>query len=145
MLARLERITVIHRLLIFGFVWLLSCEIASAEVLKKGQSIRDAINAMKVGGYESTVLEMRPRGKDQDIHFWGVDEGILIVEYSKTTDEIVSLRFLLQDDRPKKYRQQYIFDVIAFDTDTGEMKIRTKNNKPAGRSDHPAEQRRTKP
>ena len=134
-----------HRFVLFGIIWLLSCEIASAEVLKSGQSIRDAINAMKVGGYESTVLEMGPRGKDQDIHFWSVDQGTVIAEYSKTTDEIASLRFLLQDDRPKKYRQQYVFDVIAFDTDTGEMKIRTRKSKPAGRSDHPAEQRRTKP
>ena len=98
------------------------------------QSARDAINAMKAGDYEETILEMGPRGKDQDIHFWIVDQGILIAEYSKTTDEIASLRFLLKDERPKKYRKEFVFDVISFDVETGEMRVRTRKQKPVPRT-----------
>ena len=118
-----------HRQLILCTLWVLVCDMASAEVLRNGQSARDAINVMKAGGYEETRLEMGPRGEDQDIHFWIVDQGTLIAEYSKTTDEIASLRFLLKDERPKKYRKMFVFEVIAFDVDTGEMRIRTRKHK----------------
>jgi len=131
--VRLERSSVMYRQLILCTLWVLFCDIASAEVLKNGQSARDAINAMKAGGYEETTLDMGPRGKDQDIHFWIIDQGILIAEHSETNDEIASLRFLLEDERPKKYRQMFVFDVIAFDAETGEMRIRTRKPKPVPR------------
>ena len=137
----------IHRLVLFGFVWRLSCAVASGEVLTKGLPVDTAMGAMKAAGYTKTILEMGPRAedKDQDLRFWAVDQGVLIVNYSKTTDEILSLRIWFADERPKALRQTFAFDVIAFDTDTGKMKIRTRKSKPAGRSDRPAKQRRTKP
>jgi hypothetical protein len=134
--VRLERTSVMYRQVILCIFWLLSCEIASAEVLKNGQSVRDATNAMKAGGYERTILEMGPRGKGQGIHFWRVGQGTLTVEHSKATDEVAGLRFLLQDERrPKGDRQMYVFDVVAFDTDTGEMTIRTRKSNPPAEPD----------
>ena len=79
---------------------------------------------------------MGPRGTDQDVLFWSVGQGTLIVEHSKATDEVAGLRFLLQDgQRPKGDRQMFVLDVIAFDTDTGEMTIRTRKSNASAEPD----------
>lgn len=133
-----------YRLVLLCIVWLLYCPPASSDVLKNGHSIQDAINAMNAAGYGTTVLEMGPPARDEELHFWKVDQGVLIINYSKTTDEIVALNFWFADERPKALRKTFAFNVIAFDTDTGEMTIRTNKSKPSGGSARQKGPRRSK-
>lgn len=122
-----------HRLLLLGFVWLLSCLSLSAEVLTNGLSMTAAIRAMRNAGYTETGLDMMPKqGTGVDLRFWGVGEGVLIVTYSKSSQKITEMAFWFADERPKATRQTFEFDVTSFDAGTGVMTLRTRKGEPGG-------------
>ena len=66
---------------------------------------------------------------EHDLHSWEVDEGFLNIIYSKTAGKIVRLSFVCHDERVKGDRKVFSFEVIAFDTDTGELRIKTRKEK----------------
>jgi hypothetical protein len=70
---------------------------------------------------------------EHDVHFWKVDDGYLNIIYSKTTGKIVKLRFLCHDERVKGERKVFSFEAVAFDTATGELRIKTRKEKPTAR------------
>jgi len=116
-----------HRLLLLGLIWLLSCLSVAAEVITNGLPITDVIKTMKKSGYTETGLAMMARpGSGLGLRSWGVGEGVLIVNYSTASQKISGMTFWLADDRPKATRQTFEFDVASFDTQSGVMTIRTK-------------------
>ena len=116
-----------RRLRLLGFIWLLSCLSVKAEVLTNGLPVTGAVQAMKKAGYAETGLDMMARqGSGEDLRFWGVGEGVLIVSYSTASQKIRGMTFWLADDRPKATRQTFELDVASFDTETGVMTIRTR-------------------
>jgi|GEM_PF-2427235 len=55
--------------------------------------------------------------------------GFLNIIYSKTTGKMVRLSFVCHDERVKRDRKVFSFEVIAFDIDTGELRIKTRKEK----------------
>ena len=122
-----------QRLLLLGFICLVSCISVSAEVLTNGLPITAAISAMKKAGYTETRLEMMPKpGSGEDLRFWGVGRGVLIVGYSKASQKITGTTFWFADERPKAVRREFEFDVTSFNTSTGAMTIHTKKGERDG-------------
>lgn len=122
-----------HRLLLPAFVCLVACLSASAEVLTNGLPVTAAISAMKKAGYSETGLDMMPTpGSWRHLRFWSVDQGVLIVGYSKASQKVSEMTFWLADERPKAFRQTFELDVASFDSSTGTMTIRTKKGELSG-------------
>jgi hypothetical protein len=68
-----ERTTVVQRLLLFGFICLVFCLSASAEILTNGLPMATTSTAMQKAGYAKTGLDMAPRpGSGEDLQFWAV-------------------------------------------------------------------------
>jgi hypothetical protein len=86
---------------------------------------------MQKAGYVKTGLQMMPH-TGEDLQFWEVGEGVLIIRYSKASLKIVGMTFSLADARPKALRKEFYFDVASFDTTTGTMTIHTKKGEPDG-------------
>ena len=114
-------------LFLFGFVWLVSCVCVSAEVLTNDLSMTVASSAMQKAGYAKTGLDMMLRA-GEDLQFWRVDRGVLIVSCATASRKIVRMTFWYADERPKGTRQTFEFDVESFDTGTGLMTIRTRKS-----------------
>ena len=91
-----------QRLVLLGCLWLVSCVCVSAEVLTNGLSITAASSAMQKAGYTKTGLEMMPH-PGEDLQFWDVGQGVLIVGYSKASQKIVGLTFWFADERPEAF------------------------------------------
>jgi hypothetical protein len=63
---------------------------------------------------------------EEDLQFWTVAEGVLIVTYSKVSQKITRMTFWLADERAKAFRRTFELSVTSFDTGSGAMTIRTK-------------------
>jgi hypothetical protein len=88
---------------------------------------------MQKAGYAKTGLDMAPRpGSGEDLQFWAVAQGVLIVSYSKASQKITGMNFWLADERPKASRRTFELNVTSFDTSSGAMTIRTKKGEPNG-------------
>ncbi len=108
---------------------------SSAEVITNGLAISDARKGMVAAGYKQTGLDMIARNHPmEDLQFWGVDQGVLIVAYSTASQRIVGLTFSLCDERPKATRKSFDLEVASFHTTTGVMTIKMKK----GGQDGPA-------
>jgi len=112
------------KLLSLGFVWLLACASASADVITNGLSIEGARKAMEAAGYKQTGLDVLPSNPNRSLQFWSVGQGVFTIAYSKDSKAITSLGFMLSDERPKAFRKTFDLDVTSFDTRTGLMTIR---------------------
>ena len=132
-----------HRLALVSIAWLATTLPAIAEVLCKGVSAESATNSMQVFGYVETSLAIAPPNGEV-LHFWKVDQGVLIIRTSKTDDKVAGLTFWFADERAKALRQTFEFNVASFDPKTGEMTIRTKEISTPNGSRRPAENERTK-
>ncbi len=117
-------------LLILGFLWLVSS--AYADIITNGLSITAARKAMESAGYKWTRLEMLPTDFKNNLQFWRVDQGVLIMVYSTNSTAIIDIEFFLSDERPKAFRKTFDFDVTSFDSHTGLMTIRTRKGEPGG-------------
>jgi hypothetical protein len=112
---------------IFALLATLVCASSSAEVITNGLAVSDARKAMVAAGYKQTGLDMIARNHPkEDLQFWGVDQGVLIVAYSTASQRIVGLTFFLCDERPKATRKTFDLEVASFDTTTGVMAIKMK-------------------
>ena len=120
-----------HRLLLISCIWLVSCACMSADVLTNGLAITAASAAMQNAGYAKTQLEMTPRD-GEDLGFWHVGQGVLIVRYSRIAQKILGMTLWFADERPKALRQEFRLDVTSFDPANGAMSIRTTKSQPCG-------------
>ena len=91
-----------------------------------GVSVDKAIADMKAKKYKETGLAMGGSDDSIGLHFWTVDEGVLIAAYAKKNRKITSLSFRLSDERPRSIRKEFDFSVTSFDPDTGVMTMQTK-------------------
>jgi len=98
---------------------------AMAGVITDGISILDARSAMEAAGYKQTGLDMLSAKEDEDLQFWAVDRGVLIIQYSKVAHKIVDLSFYFADERPKATRTTFEIQVTSFDPGSGVMIVRT--------------------
>lgn len=118
---------------IFALLATLLCSCSSAEVITNGLAISDARKAMAAAGYKQTGLEMIARNHPkEELQFWDVDQGVLIVAYSTVSQRIVGLTFFLCDERPKSKRKTFDLEVASFDTTSGVMTIKMKKGEPDG-------------
>lgn len=113
------------RQLLLVFVGFLFSASASAAGITKEMTISEASKAMKAAGYTETGLDMLAPLANESLQFWSVDQGVLILRYSKTSNQIVSLSFHLSDERPKATRKTFDFPVTSFDTTSGSLTIKT--------------------
>jgi hypothetical protein len=104
----------------------------SAQLLTNGLPIATARQAMEAAGYRQTGLDMLPSKPNDQLQYWAVGQGVLIIGYSKASEAITGLAFSLSDERPKAFRKTFDFEVTSFDTATGLMVIRTKRGEPPG-------------
>jgi hypothetical protein len=112
---------------IFALLATVLCASSSAEVITNGVAISDAHKAMIAAGYKQTGLDMIARNHlKEELQFWDVDQGVLIVAYSTVSKRIVGLTFFLSDERPKATRKTFDLEVGSFDTTTGVMTIKMK-------------------
>jgi len=124
---------VAHRRLLTGLLWLVCCLSASAEVLTNGLPMTTASTAMQKAGYVKTGLDMLPRpGSGEELRFWGVGPGVLIVRCSRSSQKITGMTFWLADEHSKALRRTFELDVMSFDTSSGALVIRTKKGGPEG-------------
>ena len=114
-------------LLVAGFLIEAS---ASAAVIAKGVWASQARDAMKAADYTETGLDMLAPNANEELEFWSLDQGVLIVRYSRASNQIVSLSFHLSDERPKATRKTFDFEVASFDTTSGLLTIKTAKGKP---------------
>jgi len=119
------------RLLLIGFLCLTACAITSAEILVNGVPIDIVTKSMADAGYSKTGLDIEPVSGD-DLEFWQVGQGILIVNCDTRTRRVRSLTFWLADERPKASRREFEFDVASFDTTRGFVTMRATNRRNPG-------------
>ena len=70
--------------------------------------------------------------KGEDLQFWEVGEGVLLIRYSKASLKVVGMTFNVAEAQPKALRKDFYFDVASFDTSTGTMTIHTKKGEQDG-------------
>lgn len=115
---------------------LLTIPVPAMEI-KKGSNVDDVRNAMKLSGYKECQLAKAARKRSQELAFWLVDEGTLIVRYSRNTKKIIAITFWMCDERDRSSRKEFNLDAKAFDTATGVLTLQLKQPKgeQAGRGD----------
>jgi len=118
------------RQLLLVFVGFLFSASASAAVITKEMTISEAYKAMKAAGWIETGLDMLAPLVNESLQSWSVDQGVLILRYSTTSNQIVSLSFHVSDERPKATRKTFDFEVTSFDTTSGLLTIKTAKGKP---------------
>lgn len=96
------------------------------ELLAKGTALADARKALEAGKYTKNGLDMVTTDPDLALDFWAVDEGVLILVYSKKSGLVVGLSFTLMDERPKAFRKEFDFLAESFDTTSGKLVLSTK-------------------
>ncbi len=117
---------------IFVIVSLGISSLASALILKNEVPVEAANLAMKKSGHTETVLEMATLEKNQSLRFWNLDQGVLIARYSTDSGKILALSFYLCDERAKAERQNFNFEVISFDTENGNLILKTAKKAKVG-------------
>jgi hypothetical protein len=118
--------------ILLAFLWLAVCSSAVAEVITNGAPIDVARKAMAAAAFKRTGLDLVAKNPDEEFLCWGVDEGVLVIGYYRTTRVISGLWLQLSDERPKSTRKTFQFDVVSFDTHTGLMTIRTRKGEQDG-------------
>lgn len=99
--------------------------------VKQGIEITEVLRAMSNAGYKKTELAIEPVERTHRLSFWSVDKGVLIVLYSEQSKKIKNISFWLSDGRSKAVRKTFDLAVKSFDTNTGEMVIKTKKEQAA--------------
>jgi hypothetical protein len=102
---------------------------ANAFEVSKGSTIADVAAAMKADGYQEGGGFTIDSNTKHDFRFWPVDQGTLIVGYSKATKKVLGLVYHLADEREHEVRKEFRFNVVSFDSTTGLLTLNTK--KPA--------------
>jgi hypothetical protein len=108
---------------------LLTIPIYALEI-KEGSNIDEVKKAMKLSGYKECQLAMLARERKQDLAFWLVDEGTLIVRYSLDTKKILGITYWMCDERDRSSRMEFNLKAKAFDTTTGVLTLQL--NQPKG-------------
>ena len=102
---------------------------AFAQLIKKGDKLIDAQSSLTKGKYSKTVLQMSSTKTEIGLEFWVVDQGVLIITYSKVTGIVEDLTFTVSDGGPRSTRKEFDFSVVSFDTLTGHLTLSTKKKK----------------
>jgi hypothetical protein len=97
-----------------------------ADTLRAGTKIDTAAADMRLKGYKETGLQMAPVKTTEELKFWQINDGVLIVTYSKQTQQIKKIAYLISDDGSKSERHEVNLTVIEFNPDSGIMTIQTK-------------------
>jgi hypothetical protein len=116
-----------HLLLLFVLI----CASASADIITNGVAIDSARRALRAAGHRETALDMLPSSTTEQLEFWNVGQGVLIISFSKASGSISGLQFLVSDERPKATRKTFDFEVMSFDSETGLIVIRTIKDRTA--------------
>ena len=94
--------------------------------ISKGSNIADVAAAMKTDGYKEGGGGVIDANTEFNAQFWSVDKGTLIVAYSKATQKVLAMVYLLADERAQDVRKEFRFDVTSFDSKTGLLTLNTK-------------------
>lgn len=114
---------------VLGLVFAIS---ASAEVITNSMLIGTVQKAMTAAHYKETGLDMAASQPGQDLRFWAVGDGILILRLSNSSSRVLGMTYSLCDERPKALRRTFDFDVASFDTSNGTMAIHTRKGESGG-------------
>ena len=85
-------------LTVIGVLALHSTHVLAMEV-KVGSNLDEVRNAMNHSGYKECQLAMAARERNQELAFWHVDEGTLIVRYSVKTKKILNITYWMCDEQ----------------------------------------------
>jgi hypothetical protein len=102
-------------------------------ILKKGESIVEADEAMKAAQHEGRAkyapfpLSMICLKKGSKLRFWRVDRGVLILQYSVETNLIEDIDYDLSDTYEHASSVKFTFKVESFDSENGLMRIQTNS------------------
>lgn len=107
---------------------LLAIPVPAMEI-KEGSNIDEVKGAMKHSGYKEDQLAMAARERNQELAFWQVDEGTLIVRYSLNTKKILGITYWLCDERERSSRKEFNFNAKTFDTATGVLTLKLNQPK----------------
>ena len=56
---------------------------------------------MEAAHYKQTGLDMAAEKPNEDLRFWDIDQGVLILRFSKGTGRVLGMTYFLCDERPK--------------------------------------------
>jgi len=112
----------------YGVLGLLLCATASADVITNGLSMSDVQKAMEAAHYRQTRLDITADKLSEDLQFWDVDQGVLILRFTRGTSLVLGMTYFLCDERPKALRKTFQFEVLSFDSGTGAMTIKPSTN-----------------
>ena len=124
-----------HRLVIICA--LIYCSTGYGAVVAEGLTIDIANSALTAAKYESSSLEMLAATPNEDLQYWSIDQGTLILKYSKISRIIIGITYYINDDRPKASRQSISWSVKSFDTETRLMLIQIKKGEQDGPPNDP--------
>lgn len=97
--------------------------------VKVGSNLDEVRNAMNHSGYKECQLAMAARERNQELAFWHVDEGTLIVRYSVKTKKILNITYWMCDERDRSSRKEFNLEAKTFDTATGVLTLQLKRPK----------------
>ena len=93
-------------------------------LIKPNQNINQVSKRMAEAGYKETDLQRGAGSKQNELRFWDLDPGVLMVVYSKKSGEVFSVTYLLENEGPKSERWSVEFKVIEFNPVSREMKLK---------------------
>lgn len=108
---------------------LLTIPIFALEI-KEGANIDEVTKAMKLSGYKECQLAKLASKANQELAFWHVDEGTLIVQYSLDTKKILGISYWMCDERDRSSRKEFSLKAKSFETTTGVLTLQL--NQPKG-------------
>jgi hypothetical protein len=89
----------------------------SASIVEKNAAIEQVIAEMKAANYPATGLDMRAKRGD-DLTFWNVAQGVLIVSYSTTTQKVARVTFFLCDERANARTSRWLVIRVGSPSDS---------------------------